>query len=472
MKRISLFFVLFAIAAVSFAQAQFVGNWEGSVNVGKKLRLVFHIKQDGDSLLTTMDSPDQGVTGISCQHTVTDHDSMIVDMSNIGIVYEGKLLGDTIQGLWHQGGMNVAITFVKTTKPSELYRPQTPKPPFDYISEDVIYYNKDKSIRFGATITKPKGNGPFPTVLLITGSGQQNRDEELFGHKPFAVIADYLTKDGYLVMRVDDRGMGQTTGDAINATTADFAGDVMQGVNYLETRKDVNAKRIVLIGHSEGGIIAPMVAVQRKDIYAIVMMAGAGVKIPELMEEQSAAIIESASPNKGMIEQYKKLYRSMEDAVLAASDSNDVRNRATLAMDTWMRNTVPDMIKAAGMGDEDAREQYINSFVTVYKSKWFNYFLRIDPINYLPKLTCKVLAINGEKDIQVIAKTNLQGMKDALMKSKAKEYELKELPGLNHLFQQCNTCTSDEYGTLTETISPSALSVMGVWLDENVKNSK
>ena len=472
MKKIFLFIALLTVSAVSFSQTLFVGNWEGSVTTAKKIRLIFHIVQKGDSLSATMDSPDQGVTGIACQNIIADKDSLIVDMTNMGIVYNGKLHGDVINGTWHQAGKNFDIDFKKTNQPTELYRPQTPKPPYSYVSEDVIYYNKDKSIQYGATITMPKGKGPFPAILLITGSGQQNRDEELFGHKPFAVIADYLTKRGYLVMRVDDRMVGQTTGDITNATTADFATDVMQGVNYLETRKEVDKKKIVLMGHSEGGLIAPMVAAKRKDIYAIVLLAGPGVEIPQLMEEQSAAMLENSSPNEETLHQYKKLYRSMENAVLAAKDSIDVKNRLGLVVDAWLKTTAPEIVETVGINDEKTKDEYIRSFVGIYKNSWFYYFLHVDPAVYLEKLSCKVLAINGEKDVQVIAKSNLEGIKASLQKSKSHSYEIKELPGLNHLFQQCVTCTSNEYGVLTETIAPIALQTIGNWLDKNVKEAK
>lgn len=474
MKKIFAIIALFVISGTGFAQSQFVGNWEGSVDVGKGilLKLIFHITQSGDTLSATMDSPNQGVMGIACQHLEALGDSIIIDMSNVGVVYNGKLDGQAIRGKWFQAGRSTSIDFFKTEKTTGLARPQTPEPPFDYKVEDVIYHNKDKSIQYGATITMPKGNGPFPTVMLITGSGQQNRDEELFGHKPFAVIADYLTKRGYLVIRVDDRGVGKTTGDVLNATTADFANDVMQGVNYLETRKEVNTKKIVLMGHSEGGIIAPMVASKRKDIYAIVLLAGPGIKITQLMEEQSAAILEGSSPDSNMVQRYKVLYHDMETAVLSATDSNDAKNRINLVMDRWTKLTSPQIVSALGLENSENKDAYVRSFVDIYNNKWFNYFLRMDPTPVLESLTCKVLALNGEKDVQVIAKSNLNGIREALSKSKSAGFDVGEVPGLNHLFQQCNTCTSGEYGAITQTISPVVLTAIGDWLDTRVRDGK
>jgi pimeloyl-ACP methyl ester carboxylesterase len=469
MKKLTSVFALVFITASIFAQSKFIGNWQGSVNVGKKLRLVFHVTPSGDTVISTMDSPDQGVTGITCERTYIEKDSILFDMSNMGIEYAGELKGDSIVGTWFQKGLKIAITFYKTDKTAELYRPQTPKPPFSYESEDVIYFNTDNSIQYGATITKPMGKGPFPAVLLITGSGQQNRDEELFGHKPFAVIADFLTKRGYLVMRVDDRGVDKSTGDYINATTLDFAGDVNTSIDYLKTRSEVNKNKIVLIGHSEGAIIAPMVASKRKDIDAIVMMAGAGEKISKLMLEQSAAIIESVQPDTEMIRDFKRLYKSMEDVVLNAKDSDDAKNKVTLTLDLWLKQVKPDMAREIGITSNETKDQYIASFTEMYTNPWLRYFLSMDPVPYLEHLSCKVLALGGSRDIQVIAKSNLAGIKQALTKSKSKTYEVKELPGLNHLFQHCKTCTSGEYGELTETIAPEALNMIGDWLDKNVK---
>ena len=452
------------------AQSRLVGNWEGAIKSVKTIRLVFHIKEEGGKLTGTMDSPDQGVTDIGCKSVTAKGDSVTVDMSNIGVVYKGHLLNDSvINGVWLQGGISVPIDFMKTANPAELYRPQTPKPPFSYNSEDIIYTNKDKSVQYGATITIPKGKGPFPAVLLITGSGQQNRDEEIFGHKPFAVIADYLTKRGYVVMRVDDRGMGKTTGDLSKATTAIFAQDVEVSFDYLKARKEVDRSKMGLLGHSEGGMIAEMMAAKRKEIDFIVLLAAPGINVKELMQDQAAMVMASGGVDSNIVAQYKKLYAAMEEAGLSASSEVDGKEKMTQALKNWKEHATQDAITTVGVATADEEREYVAQMSKIITNTWFNYFLRFDPQPYLRNISCKVLALDGSRDIQVPAVPDLQGIKESLLKSKSKSYEIKELPGLNHLFQNCNTCTVNEYAVLTETMSPEALRIIGEWLDAKVK---
>ncbi|MBA3829817.1 MAG: alpha/beta fold hydrolase [Taibaiella sp.] len=468
-------YLLLLVALCSFfipavAQNKYAGIWQGSISAGgKSVHLVFHIRSTDNKLTGTMDSPDQGVTGIACKAISEQDDSLYVDMTNMGIAYKGKLTDGGIAGTWRQSGLVFPLELKKTDNPIELKRPQTPKQPYPYLSEDVLYENADKSIQYGATITIPYGKGTYPAVLLITGSGPQNRDEELFGHKPFAVLADYLTRRGYIVMRVDDRGIGQTTGDMLNATTADFAKDVNRGIDYLKKRKEVNTKKIGLLGHSEGGLIAPMVASARKDVDFIILMAGPGVKITQLMEEQNAAILEGTDADGHVVMLYGKLYRGMENAILSAKDSTDARNRITLTFDSWKKSTPDSVVEKVGLNTEAARDEYVKLFVSTYNNKWFYYFLSTDPTRYLTKVTCKVLAINGSRDIQVLAKSNLAGIKESLLLAKNRNFTVQELPGLNHLFQECKTCRSTEYGVLEQTIAPKALEAIGNWMDKNVK---
>lgn len=471
MKSLTLFAVIFSLFALAAnAQNKFIGSWEGAIKTTKTIRLIFHIKEDAGKLSATMDSPDQGVTGIGCKAVNIHGDSVIIDMSGIGIMYKGRMTTDTtIAGLWQQGGMSIPIDFMKTASPAELYRPQTPKPPFNYVSEDVIYTNKDKSIQYGATITMPNGKGPFPAVLLITGSGQQNRDEEIFGHKPFAVIADYLTRNGYAVLRVDDRGMGQTTGDLKNVTTADFAQDAEVSLGYLKSRKEVDKKKIGLMGHSEGGMIAEMLASKRKDIDFVVLLAAPGVNVKDLMKDQAGAVLAANGVDSPIVNEYRKLYGSMEDAALTSKDASDMKEKMTLAVKTWKLGASQDAIRTVGVSTADDETDYVNQMQAAVSGAWFSYFLRFDPQPYLRNLSCKVLALNGERDIQVPARANLEGIRQSLAKSKTKVYEVKELKGLNHLFQQCTICNVKEYAVLTETISPAALRTISEWLDANVK---
>jgi len=468
-------FLLIAFLSISvYASAQpgVKGDWEGKLNAGAvSLRIVFHIEDAGTGTLSgKMDSPDQGVKGIKCAKVSIAGDSVFIEVTKMA-GFAGKIVDAThLNGTWSQGPNALPLALEKGAKHTELNRPQTPKPPFDYISEDVVYQNAAKTQDFGATITIPKGAGPFPAVLLITGSGLENRDEELFGHKPFAVIADFLTKRGYIVLRVDDRSKGQSTGDVKNATTADFAKDVNISFDYLKSRKEVDTKKMGLLGHSEGGLIGPMLASERKDVDFIIMMAGPGGKVAELMVAQNDAVMESMGADKEDVKKYSPLYSQLLQISIKAKDKEEAIAEMTKAVDKWKaKNTAEVVANTSGIHDEASEKGFVADFANSSTSPWFKYFLGCDASPYLKKLSCKVLAINGSKDVQVVAGPNLAGIKASLAISKSKVYEVKELPGLNHLFQTCTKCSVAEYGDLEETISPLALQTMGDWLDKNVK---
>ncbi|MGN6477928.1 MAG: alpha/beta hydrolase family protein [Flavipsychrobacter sp.] len=468
MKQALSIAALVAITLSANAQSILPGNWEGKLDAGSMtLRMVLKVQEADGKYSGLLSSPDQGVSNIPIGPVQLKGDSVFFS-AGPNANYEGKLNSEAMNGVWHQNGMTFPLDLAKTEKPSEVVRPQTPVPPFQYESEDVSFTNADKSITYGGTITIPRTPGAKPALLLITGSGAQNRDEELAGHKPFAVIADYLTNKGYIVLRVDDRGVGKTTGSRKTATSADYAKDANAAIDYLKSRKEVNPKKIGIMGHSEGGMIAPMVAASRNDIDFIILEAGPGVKIYELMEDQSAASLESEGMPAGIVADYRKLYRGFEQSLITGTSEADARNKMNEVMKAWLKVAKPGSIEIVGTTDS-ARAKFIDDFVEIYNDKWFTYFLKYDPQPTLEKLKCKVLAINGSRDIQVLPKSNLDGIRQSLAKSKSKKYDVIELEGLNHLFQECNKCTVAEYGTLDQTISPKALGTVSDWLDKNVK---
>src|SRR5271157_1417584 len=273
------------------------GAWMGSLDLGNvKLRVVFHIVNTEDGLIATMDSPDQGANGLPTTSVKREGSSLKIEAKGIGGVFEGKIAADlqSIDGTFTQMGSAhpLLLKRVKDQAELELKRPQNPVKPYPYREDEVTYDNKEQNVTLAATFTIPQGTGPFPAVLLITGSGPQDRDESLLGHKPFLVLSDYLTRHGIAVLRADDRGFAKSTDTFATATTADFATDTEAGVAYLKSRPDV-AGRIGLIGHSEGGIIAPMVAARNPDVAFIVMMAGSGVPGDQILVEQSRLIAET-----------------------------------------------------------------------------------------------------------------------------------------------------------------------------------
>jgi pimeloyl-ACP methyl ester carboxylesterase len=434
------------------------------MKAGADIRMIFRISLDSTGKYqATVESPDQGSVAIKANLVELRDDSVFIGISQFNANYSGKIIGDSINGRFIQG-MGFPLSLKKVNKASVKIRPQTPVPPFPYISEDLEYYNESKTIKFGATITIPKGNGTFPAVLLLTGSGQQNRDEEMMGHKPFAVLADHLTRNGFIVLRVDDRGIGKTTGSVINATTADFADDAITSIDLLAKRKEVDKKKIGLIGHSEGGIIAQMLAAEKKDIRFIVMLAAPGIPITKLMEEQNDTILAKAGLSAAYRGTYINLYNDIIKTILTSDTSSAVGKVRTVVND-WIEKTEKNIVIATtGIRDEASKETFIRQFVSQAGSPWFRYFLAYDPSENLKKISADVLAVNGNKDIQVISRSNLAAIDSILKKGKATNFEVKELEGLNHLFQECKSCTVSEYNQLDQTISTTVLNMITTWM--------
>jgi pimeloyl-ACP methyl ester carboxylesterase len=457
------------------AQVNFSGVWNGTLNVAGELHLVLHVTllKDG-TYSATLDSPDQHVSGITCDtvgtKTGTSGNTLHFTINKLKVSYTGTLLNDsTLSGTFTQG-VNIPLDLHRSDipPPIKIVRAQTPKPPFPYKTEEVIY--NGNGLQYGGTITVPPGNGTFPAVLLITGSGQQDRDETIFDHKPFAVIADALTRDGFIVLRVDDRGIGNSTGNFAASTTADFAKDVNASIEYLKTRHEVNDKKIGLLGHSEGGMIAPMVASQRKDIDFIVLLAAPGVKIIDLMGEQNAAVMRSAGLDSPFSEEYKSVYIQLLTAIINAPDTVTANRNALQILNNWQAKADTTDLHKLGFISQANSEDYVSGLVALSSKPWFKYFTQFDPQPYLTDLKkVKVLALNGSKDIQVVASQNLPAVQSALVAGRTRTFETKEIPGLNHLFQACIKCTVQEYGALDQTIAPIVLQTITDWLNKNVK---
>lgn len=473
MKRSLLTTLLLIAALTGFTQVQkkIIGTWEGKLNLGPGLRIVFHFEETpSGTIRATADSPDQSAYGLKCDTVIIQDDVVRVEMHKLNAIFSGRLADDfTINGTFTQN----------TTLPLELKkgislppiapkRPQTPQPPFPYKSEDIEYDSPDHSLHYGATITIPEGKGPFPAALLVTGSGPQNRDEELADHKVFAVLADALTRNGIVVLRVDDRGVGKSTGIFADATSEDFAKDVNTSLDYLLSRPEVNRKKTGLIGHSEGGMIVPMVASKRSDIDFAVLLAAPGIKIDSLMAEQNAAILRSVGVSQSSINAYIPLYKRLMKDIITSKDTAEAISKASSLFRQWLPTIDSTNLKELGFNSGTSIHNVTSVLVEGFSGKWFKYFLAFDPQPYLQQLKCKVLALNGEKDIQVIASSNLPAIESALKKSRSKKFTVQKMPGLNHLFQTCRTCTLQEYGELEETFSPAALKIINDWLKNYV----
>ena len=467
MKR-NIFLRLF-IALISIAIAQsafaldnnFAGTWQGTLKIQTmELRVVFHLQSDSTGAMkATLDSPDQGAKGIPVDNVAMRKDSLILTINAIGGSYEGMVHpGDSvITGTWKQRGASLPLDLHRIQSVAEVRRPQEPKPPFPYDAEEVSYPNVDAGITLAGTFTKPKTGGPFPALLLITGSGPQNRDEELFGHKPFLVLADYLTRRGIAVLRVDDRGTAKSTGNFGTATTKDFAGDVRAGITYLRSRPDVNVKKIGLLGHSEGGLIAPMVASESKDVAFIVMMAGPSLTGEEILYLQDSLISTAMGAPPKEITKELQLNRKLYSLIRTESD--------TVKLQKEIRSAVRESMTADSATLGKINDEAVDAAVRQLISPWFRFFVTYDPNPALEKVTCPILALDGSKDLQVPAKENIEGLEKAFKASGNKNATAKLLPGLNHLFQKSETGAPLEYGKIEETINPDALKVIGDWIE-------
>ena len=427
------------------------GPWLGRLDVGGgHLRVVFRITNTGDGLTATLDSPDQGMHGLPATAVTRDGSSLKIENSQIESSFAGKIASDlsTIDGTWSQRGRDTPLVLKRVQNESELEvkRPQNPVPPYPYHDEEVTYDNKVQNVTIAATLTIPQGKGPFPAVVLITGSGAQDRDESLLGHKPFLVLSDYLTRHGIAVLRADDRGTGKSTGDFKTATSADLATDAEAGVAYLKTRAEVNAHKIGLIGHSEGGLIAPMIAARNKDVAFIVMMAGTGVPGDQILPAQSEAIEVAGGKNPEQ----------------AAKDAVKEREMLTLVETEKDEAVLEKELREKMTGD--VPDAQIGAAIKQLTSPWFRYFLTYDPATALRKVTCPVLAINGELDKQVLPNQNLPPIRKALEEARNKHFEIDQMPELNHLFQTAKTGALSEYAEIEETIAPVALEKMGSWI--------
>jgi hypothetical protein len=443
--------MLLLAASVVSAQPPAVsvaGAWEGAIDaMGTRLRIGVAITRQTDGTLTaTMDSPDQGAYGLALSDVTFAGGVLRFVLKAANGSFEGTLnaAGSEIAGTWTQAGA-LALTLKKVDRLSRPNRPQEPKPPFPYRSEDVTVANAAANVTLAGTLTLPEGPGPFPAVVFITGSGPQNRNEELLGHKPFLVLADHLTRRGIAVLRYDDRGIGKSTGDFGAATSEDFAGDALAAWQFLGARREIDLRRTGLLGHSEGGLIAPMLAARTPGIAFVVMLAGPGVTGEQIMLRQAAIIMKA---------------NGASDAAIATNTELQQQIFTVLHEETATTRIVERLSAIPLPGPKEASA----ALVKQSSSPWMRYFALYDPAPALAKVTCPVLALAGELDLQVPVDQNLPVIEAALKKGGNKDYTVLRLPGLNHLFQTCKKGTPGEYAQIEETMSPVALDAIATWI--------
>ena len=445
------------------SQHSVAGIWLGVLEVqGFKLRLLLKVTQTPDGKLAAkMDSLDQAANDLPITTITFDNGMVRFEASAMSLSYEGKLndAGSEIVGTLKQGPGSFPVTFKRTEKAPTLTRPQDPQKPYPYSEEEVSYENTIDKVKLAGTLTLPPSKSPVPAVVLITGSGPQDRNETLLGHRPFLVLADHLTRRGIAVLRVDDRGMGGSAPGSPTVTSENYAEDVLAGVAFLKGRKEVNPHQIGLIGHSEGGMIAPMVAVRSKDVAFIVMMAGLGQTGADVILMQGDLLTRASGVDPQTTANVRKVYEQIFAMLKIERDNATAEKKIGEVIANQM----------ATMSEEQKQAfapvvRTINTQTQMYLSNWFRYFLLYDPAPTLAMVRIPVLALVGEKDLQVPPKENLALIEAALKKGGNKRYTILLMPGLNHLFQTATTGAPGEYSLIQETISPTALQTISDWI--------
>jgi uncharacterized protein len=459
-----------SIASAAFGQQpasaadHFVGNWQGAlVTPTARLRLGLSVARGPSGALSgELTSIDQGNAKIPA--SISMHGDTLVVTSGTGATYSAvfSAADDSLHGSFVQG-QAFPLDMGRLAAPAPPSRPQEPKPPFPYDTQDVSFESAP-GVRLAGTLTIPPGAGPFPGVALITGSGPQNRDEELVGHKPFLVIADYLARHGIATLRCDDRGIAKSTGNFATATSVDFANDAEAAVHFLRTQPRIAHDHVGLMGHSEGGLIAPMVAARSSDVAFIVLLAGPGIAGDSILLLQQALIAKAAGAPAAAIEQGAELNRRFYAVIKTTSDSAAAAAQIA-AISAKMVAALPEAQHAL------ATEQ-LKQAQAQLMSPWMRYFLTYDPAPALRKVKVPVLALNGTLDLQVPYKENLPAISAALTAAGNHDFKVVEMPGLNHLFQPATTGSPTEYATIPETFSPAALDIIATWIHAHADGKK
>jgi pimeloyl-ACP methyl ester carboxylesterase len=436
-------------------------------------RIALKLAEDSGKLVGTLEEIDHGESEYSIDLATNEGDSLKFEVPELDRVFSGAYSNHQsgIKGVWKSPEANTEIAFQQIPVAPKLIRAQEPKPPYPYTEDTVSYENPHAHIRLAGTLTRPKGKGPFPAVFLITGSGPQDRDEELMGHRPFKVIADYLTRHGIAVLRTDDRGTGKSGGNFGSADTRDFASDARAAIQYLKSRPEINAKKIGLIGHSEGGMIAPMVAAHDTQFYSdpsdvnfILLLAGPGIPITQLMREQRRMLSED-TPS---LLQTNLDRASTFDSIIAADELYPTGKLPHIVDSLWKVAYFSEGGDSAELHSAPVMQKKMTQMGT-FLSPWYRYFIAYDPTQVFKNVHCPVLAFNGALDHQVICQPDLDGIASALKAGGNKDVTVHSMPGLNHLFQHAKTGLVNEYAEIPETFSPEVLEIMTQWITKETQ---
>ena len=468
--RLVLSFVLSALAPAALAGGAqpaaptVAGHYEGAITImGMQLAIKVDFADSAQGLTATIDIPQQGAKTVPLSKVSYRPPKVHFELpAGPGLAtFDGEAHGDEITGAFAQAGATGEFRLKRGAAPLPAPAVSPSTTPAPYREEEVTFASPDGT--FAGTLTVPASGGPHPAVVLITGSGSQNRDEEIFGFKPFRLIADHLTRHGIAVLRCDDRGVGGTTAKSLGTTTVDFATDAIAAVSFLKSRPEVDAKRIGLLGHSEGGVVAPIAAARSNDVAFIVLISGMGVTGERILLDQAELIGRAGGAPDADLTREAALQKRIFQAVRSGAGWDEVEADARrTAIETL--KTLPAEQRAA-IGDLDAYAgRMIAGQLAMARSPWFKFFLDYDPAATLAKVRCPVLALFGEKDLQVPAESNRKAIAEALARGGNGDVTVKVLAGANHLYQRAGTGSPSEYATLPKEFVPGFLETISGWI--------
>ncbi|MBN2727731.1 MAG: prolyl oligopeptidase family serine peptidase [Bacteroidales bacterium] len=467
MKKAFLLFLLCA-SLITKAQNSFTGTWQGYFSVeGIQFLMILNIEEDeNDKISATMHIPQQMLLNYDVLKISTEDDSLWMKAAGLRADYAAILDRDSLRGTWTQMGVNYVINLGLTPEDEafSIRRPQTPQEPYTYYCEDVKFYNKKAKIWLAGTLTLPDTTHNWPVVVLVSGSGPQDRNEELLEHKPFLVIADYFTRNGIGVLRYDDRGIGKSEGKFADATTIDLASDAESAIDFLSKKEFVNKDQIGLAGHSEGGIIAMMLGSNKKLLFAI-SMAGVGVPCDQLLVMQQDKMYEGYGGSEEMREVMWNFNSRMYNIVQTEKDPVAIRTGIETILAETTERLTEEEIKEYGLSDN-----YIIAILSQISNPWFKTFVTLKPAKYIEKIKIHFLAINGSTDRQVPAEENIEAIKIHIKQKKGQIVDYKIFDGLNHLFQNSKSGMPTEYAMIDETINEEVLEYMMKWIKKVLEN--
>lgn len=439
------------------------GVWEGKLQGALRIRI--HLLTEQGEREARLDSPDQGATGLALEIRHLSDDSLSVWLASANGGWSGRLSADatTLTGVWSQGAASIPLTLSRLEAAPDERKPQEPRPPFPYDVIDVSFENRAAGVTLAGTLTSPRGIAKAPAAVLVSGSGPQDRDSQIAGHRPFKLIADRLTRAGIAVLRYDDRGIGKSSGRFGEASTADFATDAAAAVAYLRTRPDIDGRRIALIGHSEGGLVAPWVAARDPGLAALVSLAGPSIRGDALLAAQSRALMNAASRDSAGQERTMTFNRQVWQHAFEDTPADTAAARVTRATRAFVLALPASDL--AQIGDPQA---FIQSTAVQVTNPWFRSFVRFDPGLDLAKVNVPMLAYFGERDLQVPPDANEPALRERFKGSRAKLLTVLRWPGLNHLFQSATSGLPGEYGLIEETLSPAMLDSLTAWLQSTL----